>query len=269
MYAFSAPIKKVVKVKIFIFKRRTLKIALSLALAVIITLSILIGSKTINVFSKNERKLPIYSVQKNEKVISISFDAAWGSDKTKGILDLLKKYDVKATFFLVEFWTEKNKDIVKEIYESGHAIGTHSKTHSNMSKLSKEQIESELKSSSKVIEDITGNKVTLFRAPYGDYDDLLIDCAKDLGLYTIQWDVDSLDWKGLTGKEISSRILNRVKNGSIILCHNNSEHILDALPLILPTLKENGYKFVRIDDLIYKENYKMAHDGTQVPLEEQ
>ncbi len=217
------------------------------------------------VFSgSNLRELPIYRVQTQEKKIAISFDCAWGTDYTDTLLSVMKEFDVKCNFFMVEFWTEKHPDYVKKIFEAGHEIGTHSATHPYMSKLDKSAIERELKTSKLAIENITGKNVEVFRPPYGDYDDLLINTAKELGLYTIQWDVDSLDWKDLSAKEIEKRVVSRVKNGSIVLFHNQGLHTAEALPNIIKSLKEKGYSFVPIGQLIYRDNYYMASDGAQV-----
>ena len=163
----------------------------------------------------------------------------------------------------MQFWVEKYPEYAKKIVESGHELGTHSRTHSYMSKLSETEIADELKTSSDAIEKITGQRPTLFRAPYGDYDNLLIDTAKKAGLFTIQWDVDSLDWKNLSASEIALRIVNGVKSGSIILCHNNGLHTAEALPMIFSTLKNRGYQFVPIGELIYKENYTIDLSGKQ------
>jgi peptidoglycan/xylan/chitin deacetylase (PgdA/CDA1 family) len=132
-----------------------------------------------------------------------------------------------------------------------------------MSKQTKEQIKDELISSASAIEKVTGQKTNLFRAPYGDYNNLLIDTAKELGLFTIQWDVDSLDWKNLSATEIAMRVINGAKNGSIILCHNNGLHTADALPMIFSTLKNRGFSFVPIGELIYKDGYTIDHTGKQ------
>ena len=165
--------------------------------------------------------------------------------------------------FAVQIWVEKNPEYAKKIVEAGHELGTHSRTHSYMSKLSESEISDELKTSSDAIEKITGQKPTLFRAPYGDYDNLVIDTAKKVGLYTIQWDVDSLDWKNLSATEIALRVVNGVKSGSVILCHNNGLHTAEALPMIFSTLKNRGYQFVPIGELIYKENYTIDLSGRQ------
>ena len=215
-------------------------------------------------FNGSNRKLPIYSVERSDNKISISFDCAYGADYTKQLLDVLDEYNVKCTFFMVEFWVKKFPHLVKEICDRGHEIGSHSKTHPKMSTLSKAQIEEELLSSIKAIEDITGKKVELFRPPYGDYDNDLIEVCESLNLYPIQWDVDSIDWKDISASEITKRVVSKTKSGSIILCHNNGLNTAKALPYVLSNLKEKGFEFVQIGKLIYKENYKINSFGVQI-----
>lgn len=221
---------------------------------------------TVGAGTSSSRSLPIYSVETDEKKIAISFDCAWGVDHTDTLLDTMAKNDVTCTFFAVQFWVEKYPEYAKKIVESGHELGTHSRTHSYMSKQSEEEIRDELTTSSKAIEKITGQKVTLFRPPYGDYDDEVINTCLGMGIYPIQWDVDSLDWKNLSATEIALRIINGVKPGSIILCHNNGLHTAEALPMIFSTLKNRGFTFVPIGELIYKDNYTIDHNGRQIPL---
>lgn len=214
-------------------------------------------------FGYAKRLVPIYSVETNEKKVALTFDAAWGSDKTEKIVTTLKDAGVSGTFFLVGFWIEQNADKVKFIDDAGFDIGTHSNTHPKMSTLSKAQMNSELTTSMEMITKITKKPVKYFRAPFGDYNDTLVEVAGSLNLKTIQWDVDSLDWKGLSANEILSRIKKSVKSGSIILCHNNSDHILEALPLIIDYLKAEGYKIVKISELVYEENYYIDNNGLQ------
>lgn len=209
------------------------------------------------------RKVPIYAVDTTEKKVAISFDSAWGADKTLSILETLKEYNAGATFFLVGFWVDKHPDMVKKIDEFGIEIGTHSNTHPDMAKLSASQVRQELSHSMKLITDIINKPVKLFRAPFGSYNNTLLDEATALGLKTIQWDVDTLDWKGLSAVQIASRVMSLVKNGSIILCHNNADHIVEALPLILDRLKLAGYTVTSIGDLIYQDNYYTDHAGLQ------
>ena len=165
----------------------------------------------------------------------------------------------------MEFWVDKYPDYAKKIVEMGHELQTHSSTHPDMSKLSVEQIEKELTNSKNKNESVTGQKVTLFRAPFGYYDNDVISVAEKLNLYTIQWSVDSIDWKNISAKEIANRIITKTESGSIILCHNNGLHTAEALPSVLGRLKEKGYEFVKISDLIYKNNYTINGFGKQIP----
>ena len=210
------------------------------------------------------KQLPIYSVDTDEKKIAISFDCAWGNEHTRPILDILDQYDVKTTFFMVRFWAVKFPEDVLEIHNRGHEIGNHSSTHPNMSSLSAEEITKELKGAEEVIESITGQKHIVFRPPFGAYSNCLIQTCEDLGYYVIQWDVDSLDWKNITAAQIVDRVTRNVKPGSIVLFHNNAEHVEEYLPAILDRLKSEGYQIVPVGDLIMKENYHIDHAGRQV-----
>ena len=252
--------------KIVVLKKRAALFFAAAAAAMALLCVLLSATGAFTVFMGGTvRKLPIYSVETEEKKIAISFDCAWGTEHTDEILDVLERENVRATFFMVEFWAEKYPEYVKKIDEKGHEIGTHSSTHSYMSKLSEAQIRDELTTSSEAIESVTGKKVELFRPPYGDYDDLLIQTSRDMGLYPIQWDVDSLDWKDLSASDIALRVTGRAKSGSIILCHNNGAHTAEALPIILDTLKNSGYAFVPIGELIYRGEYTTDVNGRQHP----
>lgn len=210
------------------------------------------------------KKLPIYSVNTDEKKIAISFDCAWGADYTETLLKVMKDENVRCTFFTVEFWTEKYSDLIKKISDEGHEIGTHSATHPHMASLTETAVKKELETSSLAIENITGKKVELFRPPFGEYNDTVITVAEKMGLYTIQWSVDSLDWKDLSAKEIESRVVGKAANGAIVLFHNQGLHTAEALPNIIKELKSQGYEFVPIGELIYKDGYKIAPDGAQI-----
>jgi len=250
--------------KIVCTKLKPIMQVVSLSLiAIMMALLVSITSTGSVYFGYAYRIVPIYSVETTEKKVALTFDAAWGADKTLRIIEILKESEIEATFFLVGFWIEQNADKVKIIDEAGFDIGTHSNTHPKMSTLSKSQMQAELKTSMNLITDITGKTVELFRAPFGDYNDTLISTASELGLKTIQWDVDTLDWKGLSANEILSRIKASVKNGSIILCHNNSDHIVEALPLIISYLKQQGYEIVKLSQLVHQTNYYVDSNGLQ------
>lgn len=211
------------------------------------------------------RDLPIYDVQRDDKVIAISFDAAWGDEQTQPLMDILDEYHVKTTFFVVGSWVDKYPEQVKALHAAGHEVMNHSNTHPYMTKLSRSEMAAELNGCSDKIEALTGVRPILFRAPYGDYDNAVVGTARDCGLYTIQWNIDSLDWKDLTPEQMRARILPNVRPGSIILFHNGGKHTPEALPTILQALQAEGYRIVPVSELIYRENYTINHAGTQVP----
>lgn len=247
-----------------VVKSKTIKYVLIVLLATILLAISINGAVSAEVFfGYSTRKVPIYCVDTQKAQVAISFDAAWGADKTKQIVDICKEYNVRATFFLVGFWVDKYGDMVKYIDDNGFEIGTHTNTHPDMVNLSADAQSMELDKSIELITNITGKEVELFRAPFGSYNNTLLDTAESKGLKTIQWDVDSLDWKGLSAEAITLRILNGVKNGSIILCHNNSDHIVEALPMVLDRLAKKGYKVGAVGDLIYKDNYTIDRTGLQ------
>lgn len=249
---------------IFCIKLKSIKFLL-LVLLVAILLSVNLGGNVAaSVYFNNAlRKVPIYYVNTQNQQVAISFDAAWGADKTEKIMSICKEYNVNATFFLVGFWVEDYPEIAKKIAKNGFEIGTHSNTHPDMAKISAEKQKLELETSLNIIKKTTGVDAKLFRPPFGAYNDSLISTAESLGLTTIQWDVDSLDWKGISAMEITNRVLNGVRNGSIILCHNNSDHILDALPIMLDRLQKKGYTVSCVGDLILKGDYVIDNNGMQ------
>lgn len=215
-------------------------------------------------FNKRVKKLPIYSVQTEDKKVAISFDAAWGADKTAEIMTICEEYGVNATFFLVGFWVEDYPEVAKSIAERGFEIGLHSSTHPDMCNLSVAQMKSELNKNREIIQSVCGVQANLFRPPYGSYNDTLIDTCRSLGITTIQWDVDSLDWKGLSASEIAGRVCSKSKAGSIVLFHNNSDNIIAGLKLVLEYYKNNGFKVVPIGELIYHEHYTINQQGVQI-----
>ena len=248
--------------KLFIITKKQITTLLVLVLGIAVAV---IGSVTIS--AGTERLLPIYCVETDKKQIAISFDAAWGNDDTEQLIKILGEYKVPATFFVVGAWVDKYPESVKALSDAGHQIQNHSNTHPHMPQLSREQMRDEIESCNKKIAEVTGVTPTLLRPPYGDYDNALIEVMDSLKMHTIQWDVDSLDWKdSATPDSICKRVTSKVKNGSIVLFHNDADHTPEALPTILKCLKDEGYEFVFIEDLIYKDNYQIKHDGTQCKI---
>ena len=214
----------------------------------------------------NGRELPIYCVKTDENKVALSFDAAWGNDDTQTILDILKKHNVKATFFMTGGWVESYPDDVKRILADGHDLGNHSENHKNMSQISDEEKRSELMDVHTKVQELTGYEMFLFRPPYGDYDNNVIKMATSCGYYAIQWDVDSLDWKDYGVDSIIKTVTEHkhLGNGSIILCHNGAKYTADALDTLITTLQDKGYELVPISELIYRNNYHLDHEGRQI-----
>ena len=215
--------------------------------------------------SASTRQLPIYCVQKDYKVLSISFDAAWGNEDTQQLIDILDKYGVKATFFVVGEWVDKYPESVKALFDAGHEVMSHSNTHAHFNSLSADEIVADLTACGDKIEGVTGVRPTLFRCPYGEYDDHVINAVRSLGIEPIQWDVDSLDWKDLSAGEITKRVTSKVQPGSIVLFHNAALHTPEALPTIIQTLLQEGYTFVPISQIILTGEYTIDHTGRQCP----
>lgn len=216
--------------------------------------------------SVNGRQLPIYCVDTTEKKIALTFDAAWGNEDTGQILEILKKHGVRVTFFMTGGWVESYPDDVKAILAAGHDLGNHSENHKNMSQLSDAEKKEELMKVHEKVRTLTGYEMFLFRPPYGDYDNAVVNVAKGNGYYTIQWDVDSLDWKDYGVDSIIKTVTQHkhLGNGSIILCHNGAKYTAKALDMLIATLKNEGYTFVPVSELIYKDNYHMDHEGRQI-----
>lgn len=215
--------------------------------------------------SATTRQLPIYCVQRDNKAVSLTFDAAWGNEDTQQLIDILGRYNITATFFVVGEWVDKYPESVKALHDAGHEIMNHSNDHAHFSRLSASQIIADITACNEKIAAITGVTPTLFRAPYGEYDDNVIKTLTGMGMYTIQWDVDSLDWKDLSATEITKRVTSRVGPGSIVLFHNAALHTPAALTPIIEHLIQNGYSAVPVSELLLQGSYTIDHTGRQLP----
>lgn len=214
----------------------------------------------------NGRELPIYSVDTKEKKVALSFDAAWGNDDTQKILEILKKHGLHVTFFMTGDWVEKYPEDVKAIQAAGHDLGNHSENHKNMAQLSVEEQKTEIMTVHEKVKQLTGVDMQLFRPPYGEYNDNLILTAKDCGYFSVEWSVDSLDWKDYGVNSILDMVLKNkeLRNGAIILCHNGAKYTPDALEQLIIGLEDKGYQIVPVSELIYKDNYHMDVTGRQI-----
>ncbi len=252
--------------KILSVKLKSVIITAMVIIAVVLGI-FLTASTLSDAVSAEARMIPIYNVDTTENKVAITFNCAVGNSDIDSILATLDKYNVKATFFLLGSWADDYIDEVQKIYDAGHEIGNHSYSHKDMPSMNYEDIMLDIQKCNETIRSITGHSPTLFRAPSGAYDNKTISAAENLGMVTIQWDVDSVDWKNITPQEITERIKSKTASGSIIQLHSGTEHTAEALPEILDYLKENGFVPVTVGELIYKSDYKIDINGTQMQVQ--
>lgn len=213
-----------------------------------------------------KRVLPVYSVEREDNVVSVTFDASWGGSHTMQILDILDEYDAKATFYLVGLWVDKYPELVQAIHERGHEIGNHSNKHDHMPQLSAEAMRKDWATLSDKVEALTGERPTLFRAPYGDYNNQVVTTARDAGYEVVQWSIDSLDWKNRGVEDLIKRATTNVQKGDIILFHNDAQYIADALPTILAHYQSLGLKVVSTRDILLTGETTIDVQGKQHPV---
>ena len=253
------------KIKVFLLRRWYMvgSAALVLAAAIFYVVNYPVSVSA----AASTRQLPIYSVERTQKVCAISFDAAWGNEDTQTLIDILEKFHVKTTFFVVGDWVEKYPESVKALHNAGHEVMSHSNHHDHYNALTADQVVADVTACNEKIAAITGVTPCLIRCPYGEYDDHVIAAIRSMGMEPIQWDVDSLDWKDYDADTICQRVTSRVRQGSIVLFHNAALHTPEALPAILTCLINDGYTVVPISQLILPQPYTIDHTGRQFPAE--
>ena len=249
--------------RLWIFRKRrwaaSAAVALALLMAAAVYHPLVVGA------SAAARQLPIYCVRRNQKLCSLTFDAAWGAEDTQQLIDILGQYSVTATFFVVGDWVEKYPEAVKALFDAGHEVMNHSNDHAHFNTLSARQIVDDINACNDKIEAVTGIRPTLFRPPYGEYNDNVVTTVRSMGMEPIQWDVDSLDWKNLSAADITRRVTEKVRPGSIILFHNAALNTPAALPSIIESLIQNGYGFAPVSELLLSGDYVLDHTGRQCP----
>ncbi len=251
--------------RVIVLRRR--HVAIPAALLCICALCLLANLPAYVSASTATRQLPIYCVQRDSKVCALSFDAAWGNEDTQTLIDILDRYQVKATFFVVGEWVDKYPESVKALSDAGHEIMCHSNDHAHFNTLSADQIAADINACCDKIEAVTGTRPTLFRPPFGEYDDHVVTTVRGMGMEIIQWDVDSPDWKDYDAPTITQRVTSKVGPGSIVLFHNAALHTPEALPSILEYLLQEGYDVVPISQLILTGDYTLDHTGRQCPAQ--
>jgi peptidoglycan/xylan/chitin deacetylase (PgdA/CDA1 family) len=227
------------------------------------------GGLTIATLSQGAeaRLIPIYSVDtQGEKLVALTFDAAWGATRTLSILDILDQNEVKATFFLTNIWMKEYPDMVKAIAQRGHELALHSDSHPNLTKISAGQLELEIENNRQLLRELTGIEGKAFRPPFGAYDNRLIAVLMNKGLYPVQWSADSLDWKEISAQDMLVKLQKEISPGGIVLFHNDGLHTPEALPSLIEYLIDQGYRFATIKDLVYSEPWVVDQQGVQRKL---
>ena len=214
---------------------------------------------TTTVLKKGEPSIVIRNgmINPEHKQIALTFDSGWEYENSGQLLDILDKYNVKATFFTRGLWAKDHPEIAADIVNRGHDLENHSLTHGHMTEMSDEEVENEIVKTTNIIKDITGFNADLFRPPYGEYDERILRILNEAGYpYTILWTVDSHDWaKELNGVIITEeyvirRVLENASDGGIILMHIGGYETVNALPDIIDGLKAESYYFVKVKEIL-------------------
>lgn len=213
--------------------------------------------------SAEERRLPVYSVDTDVKEIALTFNCAWDAEGLDELLGLLTEEDIKCTFFFVGDFAEKYPETVRRIYNAGHGIGNHSMKHTDPVTQDYAEIVSDINACNELIFSLTGEKPVLYRAPSGSYDNKTVEAAQSLGMTAVQWDVDSIDWKNPSPEKIVSRVTGKAANGSIALFHLGKENTLEALPIVIKSLKKQGFSFCTVEELLIAGDTWIDSTGRQ------
>ncbi len=231
-----------------------------------LVMAAVVGVKSVSVFKVGGREIPVYSVQRDDNKIALTFDCAWNDTDIPSICETLKKHNVHATFFVVGTWAEKYSGSVKMLADNGHEIANHSYNHAHYAKLSRDDMIADMDKCDAVIRSITGNTPSLFRSPYGEYNDSVIQTCNATGRTYIQWSVDSIDYGNADRESIIRRSTGKTAAGDIILLHNGTDNTAAALDEILTTLCAK-FEPVTVSELIYTDSYEIDHTGRQKKIE--
>lgn len=200
----------------------------------------------------------MYNVETDEKIIAFTFDDGPDERYTPQILDVLKKHDVKATFFLLGFRVKRFPHIAKRIKEEGHVIGNHTYWHPELTKTKGvASLVWEVNKNEEEIKSAIEIKTNLFRAPYGAISGEMIEKLHEMNYRAIGWSIDSEDWRGIPKEKVKQNVINGLHPGSIVLMHSAGSvpGTPEALDELLVYLKKNGYSIVTIQDM-WKMQYK-------------
>ncbi|MCR8645757.1 polysaccharide deacetylase family sporulation protein PdaB [Paenibacillus sp. N1-5-1-14] len=237
----------------YVINGKKLKQIIFIVVAVLFAAGIVYSEKgNISVFSGNQ-PAAIYSVPTEKKLIALTFDISWGDKRAEPILKILEDKGVKkATFFLSSPWSKTHQETVTHIKNAGFEIGSHGNKHVNYSSLSDDEIRKQISIAHTVLTELTGQEPNLIRMPNGDFDKRVLRIANEMKYSVIQWDTDSLDWMNIGVDKIINRVVSKAHPGDIVLMHasDSCQQTHEALPAIIDKLREQGYEFVSVSELM-------------------
>jgi polysaccharide deacetylase family sporulation protein PdaB len=227
-----------------------LKSSTKVVLVCIISIILLVSS--VVYVQANHKLKPIYEVPTDKKIVALTFDISWGNKTPVPVIEILKENNICCTFFLSGPWVKQYPQIPLQIKKDGHEIGSHGYRHINLSNLSKSEIKEEILKAHNNIKEVTGVEPNLIRTPNGDYNNQVIEAIHEVNYEAIQWGTDSLDWMNPGVNTVIERVTKKVHPGDIILMHasDTCKQTTEALPEIIKTLKNQGYKFVTVSELL-------------------
>ncbi|WP_156424269.1 polysaccharide deacetylase family protein [Bacillus sp. FJAT-27445] len=200
---------------------------------------------------------PVYKGHPSKPMVSLAVNVAWGNEYLPDMLAVLKEHNVLASFFLEGNWVKKNPELAKMIADAGHEIGNHSYSHADMKKISKDKALEELRKTNEVIKATTGIKCVWFAPPSGSIGLDTATIAAEMGLGTVMWTVDTIDWRKPSPETILNRVSSRVGNGSIILMHP-TEPTAKALERMILSIKEKKLKIAPISEMLSEKRAGMV-----------
>ncbi|MDR1736056.1 MAG: polysaccharide deacetylase family protein [Oscillospiraceae bacterium] len=211
------------------------------------------------------RLMPVMSVSREYNTAALTFDVSENSADVEVIIDVLARHGVRATFFVTGEWARAYPDSASALAQAGHEVMSHSDAHAHMTRMSSSEIESDVRRAGEAIAAATGVTPALFRIPYGEYDDKVITAVNSAGMTAIQWDVDSLDWKGADAADIQKRVIKETGPGSIILFNLGATHTAAALPGVIQTLQRDGFDLCAVSEMLHYGEYSVDSAGRQMP----
>jgi peptidoglycan-N-acetylglucosamine deacetylase len=251
--------------RIFVVKKWTLiraGIFVLLVIGAIVYTQLAFGSSV--PAASQSQAMPVCRVSTSEKVVALTFDTAFGDkDYTQQIMDVLDKENAQATFFVMGLWADKYPDMVKSISKAGFEIGSHSMNHLRYPDLTETAVLEDANDAADLIFQLTGYDTKLIRLPYGAFNTADIMALENAGYIPVKWSLDSLDWKGNDAKKITDTVLSKAESGDIIMFQNNMEATPEALSDIVLGLREDGYKIVKLSDMLIGSSYIVDSQGTQ------